>query len=114
MERVDTAGVVDPELGGEEVGEEEEARGGDDTTDQAEEDGEIRLQQNVSHGPDCHPPGQHRVLEVINVELPLGVGQGRHHEGGQDGGYDGGVGVDHGSLLWQSWRQNISLSLRMI
>ena len=100
MERVDAAGVVDPELVGEDVGEEEEATGGDDSTDQAEYDGEVGLQENVGHSANSYTAGQDRVLEMINVELPLRVGEGRHHEGGQHGGNDGGVCVHHGSLLW--------------
>ena len=49
-----------------------------------------------------HSPGQHGVLNVVDVELALLVGEGGHGEGGDHGGDDGGVGVHHGALLRQS------------
>ena len=103
VERVDTAGVVDPQLVGEQVGQEEETAGGDDSPQEAEDDGDVGLQENISHSSYWDPPSQHRVLDVIDVEFPLGVGERRHDEGGEDGGEDGGVGVHHGALLWSAW-----------
>ena len=102
MEGVDAARVVHSELEGEEVREKEEATGRGQTSDQAEDDGDVRLQQNISHGPHCHATCQDRVLDVINVKFALNIGQGRHHKCGHYGGEYGGVSVHHGPLLWQS------------
>ena len=103
MEGVDTAGVVNPQLVGEQVGQEEEAAGGDDAAQEAEDDGDVGLEENVGHGSHRDSARQHRVLDVVDMELSLGVGQRRHHVGGEDGGQDGGVGVHHGSLLGPAW-----------